>query len=139
MVKQLSKKALSSTAKPVGYAWLIERFSLVLPSPTLLTAIEGGHRERFVDGWRLLPSQYSPPDTLAGHCNFALKREGVELSVLDALFRATAAESIAEIVRESPTGMQSRRLWFLYEWLREAMLDLPDAKKISEALAKSGM
>ena len=28
MVKHFSKKALSSTAKPVGYAWLIERFSL---------------------------------------------------------------------------------------------------------------
>lgn len=34
-------------------------------------------------------------------------------------------------MRQKPTGLYTRRLWFLYEWLLERQLDLPAADKVS--------
>ena len=67
--------------------------------------------------------------TLDGHLTFALKYEGLDLSVLKALFRATGPAPIEAMVRATPTGTYARRAWFLYEWLLGSTLDLPDADK----------
>ncbi|EEF23124.1 conserved hypothetical protein, partial [Ricinus communis] len=44
--------------------------------------------------------------------------------------QAVAGEEIAAIVLGAPTGAFARRLWFLYEWLTERQLDLPDPGKV---------
>lgn len=72
--------------------------------------------------------RHKPSDTLYGHLTFALKYEGTDLAVLYALFQAIKADELETIVRSEPTGMYSRRLWFLWEWLRKEELDLDDAK-----------
>jgi hypothetical protein len=66
---------------------------------------------------------------LKGHLTFALKYEGLDLAVLKSLFRAAGPVAIESMVKATPTGAYSRRLWFLYEWLLEARLSLPDARK----------
>jgi hypothetical protein len=47
------------------------------------------------------------------------------------LFLAVDPEEIAGLVRETPTGLYTRRIWFLYEWLLGRELDVPAAGKIS--------
>ncbi|WP_423925579.1 Fic family protein [Candidatus Palauibacter sp.] len=59
-----------------------------------------------------------------------MKWEGVSLGVLSALFRKIDPREIVRIVRDRPTGAYARRTWFLYEWLMDARLDLPDAGKV---------
>ena len=118
-----------------GYAWLIDRFALRLPTPPRLTAIAGSHRPRDLDGWSVLPRSYAPGDALGDQLAFALKWEGVDLAALDALFAVVPADEIAAIVRATPTGVQHRRLWFLCEWLTGERLDLPDASKVRAVLA----
>lgn len=73
---------------------------------------------------------HQPEDTLAGHLIFALKWEGVDLAVLAALFRVIPEQEIARYVLETPTGIYSRRLWFLYEWLTERRLGIDDLGKV---------
>ena len=73
----------------------------------------------------------APP---AGHLTFALRYEGLDLAVLRALFRKTGPEPIADMVRAAPTGGYARRLWFLYDWLLDTRLDLPDAAQGTYAL-----
>jgi hypothetical protein len=77
-----------------------------------------------------VPVRRRPSDGLGAHLEFALKREGVDLSVLAALFRIIDPDEVSEIVRKTPTGKYSRRIWFLYEWLTGRALDLPDAPKV---------
>lgn len=77
--------------------------------------------------WHLFTPRHKPDDSLQGHLTFALKYEGVDLAVLKALFKSIAPLQIADIVRAEPTGAYSRRIWFLYEWLCDARLDLEDA------------
>ncbi len=78
----------------------------------------------------MLTPRHAPEDTLAGHLEFALKWEGVRLSVLAPLFRAVKAGDVTAFIRKQPTGKYARRAWFLYEWLTDGRLDLPDAGKV---------
>lgn len=67
-----------------------------------------------------------------------MKWEGVYLPVLSALFRVVPDVDLAQVIREKPTGAYSRRLWFLFEWLTNRTLDLPDTGKVKAVLAVNG-
>jgi hypothetical protein len=125
---------LPETALPVGYAALIDAFDLAVPIPINLAAIGPRHKVYQVEDWKLYTPRHEPEATLIGHLTFALRYEGVDLAVLKTLFRATGPEAIVEIVRAAPTGAYARRLWFLYEWLLNERLDLPDATRGTYAL-----
>lgn len=115
---------------PAGYASVWQRHGLAVPLPPRLAGIAQRHRRIDTADWLLLTPRHRPPDTLAGHLEFALKWEGVDLPVLKQLFLTVRPEDIARIVRQKPTGVYTRRLWFLYEWLMGTELDVPDPGKV---------
>lgn len=123
-------RPLPEPGTPVGYAALVDEFDLSIPLPPRLTAIAERHHPDSTAEWQMLTPRHAPDDSLQGQVEFALKWEGVSLSVLAAMFDEVPDREISQIVREKPTGAYSRRLWFLYEWLTERKLDLPDAGKV---------
>ncbi|MEO7964726.1 MAG: Fic family protein [Gemmatimonadaceae bacterium] len=124
------ERRLPEGGEIAGYAWIVERYALKLPASVRAATIAGAHRPHDADGWLILPRQYAPAASLDEQLEFALKWEGIDLAVLDALFGTVADDEIARIIRDTPTGKQSRRLWFLYEWLTERQLDIPDAARL---------
>ena len=74
-----------------------------------------------------------PDTTLEGQLVFALKYEGLDLAVLKRLFEAADPQDIEAMIADKPTSAYMRRIWFLYEWLLDKRLDLPDAKTGSYA------
>ena len=128
------ERALPERATPVGYAALIHTFDLRVPLPRTLSAVGERHRVRTEAGWRILTPRHAPTPDLNGHLTFALKYEGVDLAVLKRLFATIGSAPIEQIVRAQPTGRYARRIWFLYEWLMSARLDLPDADQGTYAL-----
>lgn len=121
------ERRLPELAAPAGYAALIDAFHLSVPLPRTLSAIGERHRILEQDGWRIMTPRHAPHPSLDGHLTFALKYEGLDLAVLKRLFEAVGPGRIETLVREAPTGSYVRRIWFLYEWLAGAQLDLPDA------------
>jgi len=121
--------ALEDGATYAGYAALIVGHELSVPAPDYLSAIGIKHRKYDNGRWHIFTPRHKPEDTLQGHLTFALKYEGIDLAVLKALFDDIEPQKIADIVRSEPTGAYSRRIWFLYEWLGEAKIDLGDAKQ----------
>ena len=130
LVKHFRGRTIPEPAWPVGYAAIVDRYDLRVPLPPVLSAIAGRHHPSSTDQWRLLTPRHAPEDTLEEHLQFALKREGVDLAVLSALFRTVPDEEIAAVVRAKPTGAYARRLWFLHEWLTDRRLDIPDLAKV---------
>lgn len=122
-------RRLPEPATLSGYAALMDRYELAVPLPPVLAAIAGRHHPASTDDWLLLTPRHRPDDTLGGHLGFALRYEGVDLSVLAALFKTIRGEDVAAVVRAEPTSAYARRIWFLYEWLVQRPLDLPDAAK----------
>jgi hypothetical protein len=119
-------RRLPEPARPAGYAALIERYGLRVPLPPRLAMVGGRHRRVETADWLLLTPRHQPADSLAGQLEFALKWEGVNLGVLCALFAEVPVAEIRDVVLATPTGTYARRVWFLYEWLTERTLDVPD-------------
>lgn len=113
-----------------GYSALIEHYDLAVPLPPRLAFASTGHHPESTPRWLAVPVRRRPSDDLASHLEFALKREGVDLSVLAALFRCIDPSEVEDVVRSTPTGKYSRRIWFLYEWLTAQKLALPNGPKV---------
>ncbi|MGY4571829.1 hypothetical protein ACVWY5_004899 [Bradyrhizobium sp. USDA 3256] len=124
-------RRLPETAVPVGYAALIDAYDLPVPVPRTLSAIGTKHRIVEKDHWHIYTPRHAPEASLEGHLTFALKYEGLDLALLKRLFLAVKDEDVAEIVRQKPTGVYTRRIWFLYEWLLGHELRLPAADRVS--------
>jgi Fic family protein len=127
VVTVFQEQRLPEAATPAGYAALIDAYSLSVPLPRKLFATGERHRILDQDGWRILTPRHAPRASLEGHLTFALKYEGLDLVVLKRLFLTTGPKPLEQWVRETPTGVYARRVWFLYEWLTGETLDLPDA------------
>ncbi|VIO69558.1 hypothetical protein CI1B_27640 [Bradyrhizobium ivorense] len=124
-------RRLPEPASPAGYAALIHAYKLPVPIPRILSAIGSKHRIIEQGGWRIYTPRHAPDASLEGHLTFALKYEGLDLAVLKRLFLTVKEGDIAELVRQKPTGLYTRRIWFLYEWLLDRELQLPSADKVS--------
>jgi len=113
-----------------GYAFLIEKYQLkVLPNwhtslvalaGTLQSTLQGGQMES------IYPPSYWPGNRTSDHLEFALKYDGMNLCILSALFKAIGNDELTVWIRSKPTGKYARRIWFLYEFLTEGKLPLPD-------------
>src|SRR5271168_713471 len=90
---------LPSDTRPAGYAAIIAAFDLNVPRPDEMLAIGAKHTLRREGRWRILTPRYSPPETIVGQLEFALRHEGVDLGILNALFRATSPTFVEEWVR----------------------------------------
>ena len=132
-VTVFQEQALPERATPAGYVALIDAYGLRVPLPRTLSATGEHHRVRNERGWRILTPRHAPAPTLEGHLTFALKYEGLDLAVLKHLFHAVGPREIEALVRGKRTGSYARRIWFLYEWLTGAHLELPDAETGSYA------
>ncbi|WP_213775336.1 Fic family protein [Bradyrhizobium sp. dw_78] len=124
-------RRLPEAATPAGYAALIDAYHLSAPVPRVLSAIGTKHRIIEQGGWRIYTPRHAPDATLEGHLTFALKNEGLDLAVLKRLFLAVNEDEIAELVKQKPTGLYTRRIWFFYEWLLGRELNLRAADKVS--------
>lgn len=117
---------LPESGELAGYAWLIDHLNLRVPIPRRLWGIGEQHRVVENEEWTLLTPRHAPEESIEGHLTFALKYEGLDLCVLKSVFQNVDPVAIEDIVRRTPTGSYSRRIWFLYEWLLDEVLDLED-------------
>lgn len=112
----------------VGYAALIEYYNLRVPVPDLLALISQKHKVYNTEEWRIYTPRHKPDESLFGQLTFALKYEGIDLAVLNALFKTVSEKEIIALIQKKPTGSYSRRIWFLYEWLTGKKLKVKDVQ-----------
>ena len=110
----------------VGYGAIIDVFSLQVPLPHRLALISKKNRRYEKDGWIVFGPKYQPEDNLYKQLVFALKYEGINLLVFKRLFHKLSENDVKKLLQLEPTGQYSRRIWFLYEWLMDKRLQIPD-------------
>jgi hypothetical protein len=118
----------------VGYGAIMNAFGLPTLFPDVLSIVSHKHRKYETEEWRVFTPRHIPEDTLMGHLTFALKYEGIELGIFKKLFEVIPQEELAKRIQLEPTGQYNRRIWFLYEWLMDAQLNIPDlaTEKLSQ-------
>lgn len=112
-----------------GYGALIEKLKLPLPLPDKIAIISKKRRQYATPGWIVFTPRHQPQDTLYGHLVFALKYEGLNLLFFKKLFDCIAETEIEHMILGEPLSQYSRRIWFLYEWLMDRKLEIPDLKE----------
>ena len=110
----------------IGYGALITHYKLPVPYPQILSLISDHKKNYEKDNWKIYRERYAIDDQLYRHLVFALKYEGIDLLIFKKLFECIGASSVQELLQMEPTGQYSRKIWFLYEWLMEEKLDIPD-------------
>ena len=113
----------------VGYGAIIDSMKLAVPMPDQLAIISEKHRQYRTPEWIVYTPRYMPQDSLYGHLIFALKYEGINLLFFKKLFDFVEKETIVSIVIKEPLSQYSRKIWFLYEWLLQKVLDISDLKE----------
>ena len=112
----------------VGYGALIEVFALEMPIPLKLALISTKNRQYKTKEWQVFTPRHQPVESLYKQLTFALRYEGVNLLFFKKLFEKLPIKEIEELVQLEPLGQYSRKIWFLYEWLFNCELDIPDLK-----------
>jgi hypothetical protein len=103
---------------PIGYSHLVDTLKLnVLPLARPAFANSSVNRRVDSDTRILFPPGVALENTLVGHLEFALRHEGVNLEVIDAVFEHMSPDELISRLRETPTGEHIRRACFLWEWL----------------------
>lgn len=116
-------------ARPIGYAALIQRYRLDLPQPRHLSSVGPGGRTRQVTPAGIhesFPDQFERDTSDVGHLMFALKYDGIDLTVLRQIFEVMDSRELEAALRAKPSSDRLRRLWFFYEFLLEQRLALDD-------------
>lgn len=113
----------------VGYGAIIEALGLPVPLPLQLVLISEKRRQYIKDGWIVLTPRHQPGEDLYDQLVFVLKYEGVNLLIIKKIFEVLEASMVVSWVKKEPLSQYSRRLWFLYEWLMQERLDVPDLKE----------
>ena len=85
-------------------------------------------------GWQLYDKRYWPGDRDIDHIVFALKYELFDLLTLKRILFSISQQEVVKYILSKPTGIYARKIWFLYEWLLETTLDLPDCPKCQTKL-----
>ncbi|MCB0803698.1 MAG: Fic family protein [Flavobacteriales bacterium] len=115
----------------VGYALLatiIEENGVKVPLPDRLAIVTEKHQRYNTEHWQVFTIRHKPDNDLTSHLAFALKYEGIDLYILKKFFEHTGNEPVLHMIKKEPTSQYSRRVWFLYEWLMDEVLDIPDLK-----------
>jgi Fic family protein len=113
----------------VGYGAVIDSLDLAVPLPVQLALISEKHRQYHTPEWLVYTPRHTPQDSLYGHITFALKYEGINLLFFKKLFDIVDKTAIESMVIKEPLSQYSRKIWFLYEWLLQKDLDIPDLKE----------
>lgn len=68
--------------------------------------------------------RYWPGERLQDHLEFALRHETLDLLCLIRILKKVPDQNIIEMVSDKPTGIYSRRIWFLFEYINQKKLDI---------------
>ncbi len=118
-------KVLPQKGTIVGYASIIHAMKLALPMPSPMAMVSEKFKKIKMEEWLIMPLTHLPEDNnkllkiraLYNQLVFALKYEGVNLSVFAMLAQKLSIKNLKDLVDIEPTGQYSRRIWFLIEWI----------------------
>ncbi|WP_281547061.1 Fic family protein [Pseudoalteromonas sp. PAR1] len=119
--------------KPVGYSYLDKHYKLILPKLGVEVYYDENAETETVTNYgascrKIIPKTRSYKDCPYEQMIEAIKYQGIRLHFFAAIFKNVDTTELSAFIRDKPNSKYNRVLWFLFEWLTENKLDLPDLK-----------
>lgn len=130
-VQVFQERTVPAGGRLAGWSLLCHSLRIAAPVRTPACVSEGHIRgsARRQGEWNVFDKRYWPGDTFADHLGFALRHEEIDLLLLKRIFEAVPQRNVEAFVRAAPTGIPSRRAWYLYEALTGRTIDVEDAAR----------
>ena len=115
----------------VGYKALIEKFKIEEIAHWHYSSVDiYGQTHKVEKHYKyvheIYPKKYAIENKTINHLEFALKYDGVNLTLLTLIFEKMEEEEFIEDIKSKPTGKYIRRLWYFYEFLMDKKLPISD-------------
>ena len=115
----------------IGYKALIEKLKIESLTHWHLSSISmENHMHKKVESGNYIheiyPKKYAIEDTVMKHLEFALKYDGINLTLLTLIFQKIDKQEFIDDINAKPTGKYTRRLWYFYEFLIDKVLPIND-------------
>jgi len=117
--------------KKIGYFYLIEKLELLVP-PLSVHYYQGDKsedEEKDLGQYKvkILAKRKATGATIFDHISTAIKYEGIRLAYLYPIFEVINETELAEYIKEQPNNNTRRAIWYLFEWLMNKKLDVPNS------------
>lgn len=119
---------------PLGYTYLNQYYNLLLPKLDVEVyqdpkadaekLISYGASKR-----KIIPGSRKKAETPFDNMIAAIKYQGIRLHFFAAIFQKVEVNSLTAFIADKPNSKYNRVLWYLYEWLTNKKLVLPDLTK----------
>lgn len=123
--------------RKIGYSYLINEFELSVP-PLTMHLYQGDNTvdEVRTNGQykaKILSKRKTIGNSTYDHIEVAINYEGIRLAYLHPLFQVLDETELAAYIKSKPHSTIRRAIWYLYEWIMEKELDIPnsDAKYVN--------
>lgn len=121
---------------PIGYKAIVDKLNLqTIPHYRESYIAFKGRGKTIIDNHHerhIYPKTYAleNENDLLENLEFALKYDGINLEIIKAFFEKTKKNDIVSYIEKQPTGIYSRKIWYLYEFLMGDQLPLKDSHRI---------
>src|SRR5580700_4145199 len=105
---------------PAGYKAITQKLELLtLPHYRESYIAQQGRGKIIIENHHerhIYPKTYALKDEndLLENLEFALKYDGLNLEIIKAFFEKSDKENIVKYIQNQPTGIYSRKIWYLY-------------------------
>ncbi len=118
--------------KLAGYSYLVSKLELAVPPLGLELAIGEKNTDEIrpygLVRIKLLAKNKKVGSSVCGHIETAIAYQGIRLAYLVPIFNKIRKAELENYIKEKPQAAIRRCIWYLYEWLTEEELGLPDSK-----------
>lgn len=115
----------------VGYSHLVKKYGIQtyirFPSCVSRSHVRGTVIRNGI--WQLYDKRFQPGDSDVEHLVFAIKHEIFDPLSLKRIFDVLPQTALTSYIQSTPTGIHARKIWFLYEWLNETVLNIADCRQ----------
>ncbi len=117
--------------RKIGYNFLIEELGLLVPPLSIHyfhgEGTEDEERENGQYKVKILAKRRTIGLGIFENILTAIKYEGIRLAYLYPIFCAIDEVELAKFIKERTSSKTRRAIWYLYEWLMDKRLDIPDS------------